>query len=187
MRPYLEAGDIVLTRGSGFLSRAIRVFSRSFGERRTEVNHVGIITRGGPLWLAELTEALWRVRTHLLWKRYGKKEQHRVAVVRARNVSRGVRQQIARYAQETYQGKLYGVIKIALHAADRLIGGKFLFRRLAVAKRFPICSFLVADAYQEFGFDFGVRTREAQPDDIWDYVVNRPDKYEVIIPLGKLE
>jgi hypothetical protein len=70
---------------------------------------------------------------------------------------------------------------------DRLIGGKYFFRRLGRVKRYPICSFLVADAYQAYGYDFGVSVYAAQPDDIWDYVTENPDIYEVIYPLGYLE
>jgi hypothetical protein len=33
----LEPGDIFLSRGSGFLSKAIRYFTRSIGEKRTKV------------------------------------------------------------------------------------------------------------------------------------------------------
>ena len=43
----LEPCDIFLTKGDSFVSKAIRFFSRSFGEKRTEVNHVGIIVTPG--------------------------------------------------------------------------------------------------------------------------------------------
>ena len=39
----LEPGDVFLTRGSSFISRAIRFFTRSIGEKRTKVNHVGLV------------------------------------------------------------------------------------------------------------------------------------------------
>jgi hypothetical protein len=184
---YLDEGDIVLTRAIGPLGSAIRWFSRVRGEKPTQVNHVGIITRGGPLWLAEITEALWRVRTHLLWKRYGNSKKHSVCIARARNISPGTRKTIARYALLKYQNRPYGVLKLVLHALDRLVGDLYFFRRLGRMDSYPICSYLVADAYGEFGYDFGVEVKQAQPDDIWDFIVEHPELYEIIWPLSTLE
>ncbi len=39
--------DIFLTKGTSFISGAIRWFTRRIGESRTEVNHVGIIVEPG--------------------------------------------------------------------------------------------------------------------------------------------
>jgi hypothetical protein len=48
----LEPGDIFFTRGSGLLSRAIRVCTRSFGEKRSKVNHVGVVVEAGGIQFA---------------------------------------------------------------------------------------------------------------------------------------
>ena len=67
----LEPADIFLTRGTGIISRLIRVFSRSIGESRTEVNHVGVVVEGGPIDSAVVIEALSKVKRHKLVDQYG--------------------------------------------------------------------------------------------------------------------
>jgi hypothetical protein len=42
----------------------------------------------------------------------------------------------------------------------------------------------VAHAYSKAGKDFGVDPGAAQPDDIWDFIQDNPEKYELIHPLG---
>jgi len=80
----------------------------------------------------------------------------------------------------------YGWAKIALHMADRVLtNGSYVFRRLAFMPKRPICSHLVAQVYSDSGLDFGVAPYEAQPDDIWDYVMNS-DNYKIIRHLEPL-
>ncbi len=54
--------DIFLTRGYSFLSKAIRFFSRNFGEKRTKVNHIGVVVEEGPLETCIVVEALSKVK-----------------------------------------------------------------------------------------------------------------------------
>lgn len=180
----LQPGDIVFTAGDSVLSRLIRWASRVGGESKTEVNHVGIITGYGSLLTAQVTEALWRVRTRFLWDGYGNKRV-RVAIARPTNIELPVRVSIARIALN-YSGRSYGWWKLVLHLGDKLIGGRYFFRRLARIKKYPICSYLVAEAYGRKGYDFGVKVGEAQPDDIWDYCVASPN-YKFVRPLERLE
>jgi hypothetical protein len=177
----LEAGDIVFVRGSGLISRAIRLFSRRIGESRTMVNHVGLITTPGSILTAEITEARTRVRTRRLVDAYGLRGDS-IAIYRARNLSHCDRATIAREALLRYQNLPYGWAKIVLHALDGLLNGIYLFRRLAFLPNRPICSQLVASAYELAGFDFGVPAFAAQPDDIWDFV-NTSRKYRRMRPL----
>lgn len=142
------------------------------------VNHVGIISSRGTIRSAFLVEALWRVRCHPLWSQYFGSET-KVCIVRAKNIGPVVRKNIALHALN-YRGLKYGWAKIILHFLDRLLtNGSYLFRRLAFLPNRPICSQLVSQVYSDFGLDFGVSPYEAQPDDIWDFVMNS-DKYEVI-------
>ena len=67
MNILLKKGDVFLTRGDGFISRAIRFFTREIGEKRTKVNHVGLVVQGGKLKNAIVVEALTRVKRHKIW------------------------------------------------------------------------------------------------------------------------
>jgi len=86
MDVLLKPGDIFFTRGSGLLSRAIRFCTRSFGEKRSKVNHVGVIVEEGGIQTAMVVEALIKVRKHRLWKQYGSSKGQQVAVYRAKNL-----------------------------------------------------------------------------------------------------
>src|SRR5262245_11750447 len=71
MDARLEPGDIFLPRATGFLSKAIRFFTRHIGESRTKVNHVGLVVQGGTLDEAVVVEALRTVQRHRLMEEYG--------------------------------------------------------------------------------------------------------------------
>lgn len=184
--PILEPGDIFLTQGRGAVSKLIRVFTRRIGESRTRVNHVGLVSIGGPLDKVMVVEALSRVKFHPLLKRYGRGSKHDVAVFRPLNLSREQIDDIVDKA-ESYVGRKYGWGKIATHFADWVLQGAYVFRRLTRDDRYPICSWVVAHAYKAAGKHFGKPPGAASPDDIWDFVTGNPDRYREVIPLGPLE
>lgn len=176
---WLEKGDIVLTAGNGWVSRAIRRFSKRIGESRTRVNHVGIVVETGMGGGATIVEALHRVRRHTINKQYFGTGTA-VAVFRPRNLNRTQRAAIVRVA-EGYVGRKYGYLKIALHWLDWALQGAYVFRRLGQMDRYPICSYLVAQAYLKgAGKTFDCAPGKAQPDDIWDFCESNPDKYELV-------
>lgn len=174
----LEAGDIVFTRGHGFISRAIRYFSRSCGESRTQVNHVGLITAPGNMHTAVITEARTKVRSLMVVDAYGSRGDS-IAIYRCRNLTHCDRQKMARRAMLRFQNLPYGWAKIVLHALDGLLNGAYFFRRLAFLPNRPICSYLVVWAYERMGMHFGVDAWQATPDDIWDFV-NTASNYTCI-------
>lgn len=171
----LEPCDIFLTKGTSFVSRAIRYFTRSFGERRTEANHVGIIVGSGSVHSAIAVEALVRVRMHAL-RRYAAKRTTDVAVFRPINLTDAEKALIVAKAK-SYEGRRYGWTKIATHAMDWFLQGAYVFRRVTHQDDYPICSWLVAHAFDAAGKNFGVEAGAANPDDIWDFVTANPDKY----------
>lgn len=185
MNEHLKPGDIFLTRGRGFISRAIRFFTRSIGESRTKVNHVGLVVEGGSPEEAVVVEALSRVVRHPLTARYGGKRGDEVAVYRALTISPEEVRRIVK-AAERYLGKEYGYFKIVLHFLDWLLQGAYVFRRLGRMDPYPICSWLVAYAYDKVGKWFGVPPEAADPDHIWDYLVAHPAEYMQIRPLRPL-
>jgi hypothetical protein len=181
----LEPGDIFLTRGRGFISKAIRVFTRGLGEPRTMVNHVGLVVEGGPLKEAEVVEALSSVVKHPLMERYGDGAND-VAIYRPMNLTAEEVDEVVAAAKAEVD-KPYGYSEVFLHLLDWLLLGAYFFRRLGNYKDYPICSYLVADAFEVVKKTFGVPPGAATPDDIWDFVTSRPSRYQRIRPLTRLE
>jgi hypothetical protein len=184
----LEPCDVFLTRGSGFVSRAIRVFTRRFGETRTRVNHVGIIVDEGNMETAIAVEALAKVDMHPLG-RYARKPDTAVAVYRPINLTGEETEKITVKAL-TYVGRKYGFVKIASHFLDWTLQGAYVFRKFTQDDNYPICSWLVAQAFSSAGKDFGCDPGAATPDDIWDFVTSNPDKYvqvHPLVPIGMYE
>lgn len=161
MSEALRPADVFLTRGRGFISAAIRFFSRHIGESRTVVNHVGIVVVGGPEEQAIVVEALSRVRRHRLAARYGGKRGHLVAVYRPVTFTAAERATVVRKAED-YVGRKYGYLAIAAHFLDWLLLGAYV------------------------GKHFGVAPGAATPDDIWDFVTKHPDEYQLVRALAPL-
>jgi len=188
MHAELQPGDIFLTRGHGFLGAAIRFFTRSLGESRTRVNHTGLVVVGGPAPDAIGVEALRTVQRHRLGDEYGGHPDD-VSVFRPIALSRSQLKRVVARA-ESYVGRTYGYGKIVLHALDWALQGAYVFRRLGQMDDYPICSWLVAQAYGAVGVHFGVDPGAASPDDIWDYVTSHPEEFarvRVLVPLEPAE
>jgi hypothetical protein len=180
-----EPGDIFLTKGDSFVSRAIRFFSRTGGESRTQVNHTGLVTVGGSARDAVIVEALTKVKRRT-FDSYRRSVTTQVAVFRPVNVTKSQVDTIVARA-DGYVGADYGYLKIVAHFLDWCLGGRYFFRKIVAMDRYPICSWVVAQAYADAGLNFGVPAGSADPDDIWDFCVGNPDKYMVVYPLGLLE
>ena len=75
---------------------------------------------------------------------------------------------------------------IVAHFLDWLLLGAYLFRRVVPGNKYPICSWVVADAFAKAGKDFGIKVGMATPDDILDFIEENPDKYTEIYPLKLL-
>lgn len=191
----LLPGDIVCTKGTGKLAKAIRFFTRRIGEPRSRVNHVGIIANSGPLWKVDITEALQHVVRRNFHDAYGPGYKGEVAIFRARNLVENERY-IVSVTAERYVGRDYGYGKILAHFGDWgatniraallpwIKGDVYLFRRLARMDNYPMCAWVVDHAYASVGENFGAK--DPSPDDIWDFCNGHRDKYELIFPLGKL-
>ncbi len=84
---------------------------------------------------------------------------------------------------EEQVGKKYGYLKIVAHLLDWCLLGAYFFRRFTNSGKYPICSWLVAHSFSKENKHFGVEPGAAQPDDIWDFIIENPDKYEEVHPL----
>lgn len=163
----LMPADIVLVRGRGWAPRLIRKLTRSPGEAPSRVTHCAIAVTS-----QHVVEALFPRGVVLRSYRAGQ-------VYRPRRLSEEERVRINQRAR-SHLGEPYGWGKIILHALDGLLGGIYFFRRAALVGRWPICSWIVADAYASEGYMFGVPPQAATPDDIADFVTKRTDLYERI-------
>lgn len=175
----LKPGDIIFVRSRSIVAPLIRLFTRNSGERRTRVNHVGIVIDKFTFVEAVGTGVAHRRFDEPRWRDCD------VAIYSNPWLSKFERTVLASRAME-YVGKKYGFGKILAHFGDWLLGGRYVFRRLAGSDRYPICSWVVAQSYRRIGIRFGVTANEAAPDDIWDWV-NQPhllEKWEAIVPLG---
>jgi hypothetical protein len=174
----LRAGDIVLTRSLSPAGMIIRYFERARGQAQAQVNHCGVMVD-----TVTIVEALATVQRRDVRAVYGPPCANPVAIYRPLNLTEAERVAIVAKAA-SYVGKRYGVLKIVTHLADWCLGGRYLFRRLAGLTDYPICSWVVAYAYQVAGKSFGVDPGGASPADIWDFVTTRSDLYEQVWPLS---
>lgn len=188
-----QAGDIFLTRGDSFISKAIRFFSTSDNESRTLVNHVGVVVENAqtnPVVVEALSPV---VKTRKLLDAYGGGKT-RVMVIRPKyetlTPDDELAQSIHRYTVAAtalrYEGKKYGHIKLVAHFLDWCLAGRYVFRRLARMDNYPICSWIVAYAADSVGWDFGVEPNGCSPDDVYDHWYANPGKYHLVHTLRKL-
>lgn len=176
-------GDVVLTRGTSWVARAIRTMTRERNEAPTLVNHAAIVTEPRDTWgETVVVEAIGKgVVQRKLADGYDL-SQPGVQVWRHRNPDIG---KLAAIRARLQIGRKYGYLKLLAHAADWLIlRGRFrVFRRIVRLDRWPICSYLVAEAYHEaanvLGIDVwpGFVAQEMTPDDIFDTVTVRKPWY----------
>jgi hypothetical protein len=171
----LLPADIFFTKGDGWISRRIRKRSRSRNEPPSEVNHCGVVLTEGTFETAEVIEAAgWKVRATHLSDHYSPDQ---VTICRPHGISD---EQVAAVlaTARAYEGRRYGFTKIPLHLADAIFfRNHYVLRRLSFLP-FVICSELVTLCFDAIDWTFGVKPKEAQPDDIWDYCLAHPEKYE---------
>ena len=171
--PYLRVykpGDIVLTRGSHWLSRAIRKLTREKGETATQVNHVGmLVTPSVFLGACHIVEAAGNgVVRRRVREPYGPGKGNAIAIYRPITMPPADLEKIVANIEKRV-GQKYGYLKLLFHLGDWALGGRYFFRRWGAVDRWPICSYLVASEFGKLGYDFGVPAKAASPDDIWDF------------------
>lgn len=172
----LHAGDVVLVRGSSWLSRQILSATRDRGEEPSVVSHVGLIQVGGALPDAEILEATGRrVVRSTMRAAYGASSSG-VAIARPIALTRE-QLDVVLAVSARLEGRAYGFGKLPLHLLDAWLGRlvrarrtPILFRRLGRSP-LPICSWHVAAAYAAIGYRFGRTGAYAAPDDIYDAIL----------------
>jgi hypothetical protein len=178
--------DIVLVRKKGaFLSTAIRFFEAMKDNKSAIASHTGLITKSGVNLDATITEALPHVVEHKLVDEYGSDPKAELCVFRPLNLTDADERMIIAKA-ESYVGDGYGYAKLLAQLADDLLGSPYLFRRLCRIDNRPICSYVVGAAFNAVGLNFGVPYRAVSPDDIWDFCISHPDKYQFVWQQGTM-
>ena len=167
-----KPGDIILTGGKAWISRAIRWVTRHRGEDVTVKNHAGVGINE-----QYYIEALWTTKRHTYDYLFELNTQYEIW---RNNTFNDKDLEMVKIKAIEYVGMIYAPQKIALHLLDGLAGkllGRdvFKFRRLAMFDRYPICSWVVAFAYDEIGYRFGVDPRFATPDCLHDHLVDNND------------
>lgn len=198
MRPELQAGDIVFFSTQhipglgGWLSRRIAWFtSRKNSEPPTQATHVGMMR--DPL---RVCEALSRVTIQPLSDRIdgNRIEIYRPFILLPNTARTSALRGCITSKCDKWKGRQYGYLKIFAQALDGLLGERYIFRRLCRMERWPICSWLVAHAYEKCiarirgtlglhdkpGWNvkpfFGVDANAATPDDMHDACQN-PERF----------
>jgi len=171
MKPtFISTGDILFFQSRTLLGRCIRFFTQvPFFESRTVINHVAIAVEGGYAPNIEIVEALHTVKQHKLSKAYPDYDgKIFVATINHLPIDYP---HIAAKRAKSYVGRKYGYAKLVAHFLDWCLLGANVFRRLCFMDIYPICSWVVAYAYEPLiGIRaFGVENSAASPDDIWDW------------------
>ena len=192
----VDAGDVGFAHGTGWLQKAIRYVEKDPWERRPAwANHSLLFTRAGVVGPVPLerqawaVEALWHVEHNPWWDRHKTESGYRVQVFRPLFLRDGAAGVVAEALNHV--GQRYGWFKLGFHAVDRvLFGGKETTSRLLFLDNRPICSYLVAQAFETAGYPhaFGtaIPARAQDPDDQHDHVTSGEGRWayvgETVIP-----
>ncbi len=175
--PVVRPGDLFLTSSDTWPSLIVRWGTQHEGEPESLVSHVGMITSGGRLSEAQGVEALWAVTEHGIWEARRRTRTEAMAVFRPRTLTAGERGFLVKQVRSGV-GRRYAWWQLLLFGIDKTLGRK-VFSRMIVSDH-RVCSNLIGEAFELLGLTFGVEGRSADPDDIWDFCISHPEKYDMI-------
>ena len=169
--PPVQIGDILAIRGTSFFARAIL---KATGNT---VSHLGMIIAAAP-GPDLVIEALWRVQTRPLPISIADAEK--AYILSDHSLNPAQRNQLVSNACE-FSADGYGWWDIGLQGADAIFHTTFFTDRFAwKLNRHPICSYLVARAYQQLGLTFGrTKVQSITPADVYNFAVQYPEIYSV--------
>ena len=186
MTIQIEIGDILGYSGMGILGKTIKWFEKGYHETPSVLSHCGLFANEGSPKNVNIIEALFpKGVTYRRFWHASKDDLPYCYILKPLNLNIKLRLLVIRVSMQ-YVGDPYGTLKIIPHALDGLMAKAFrkrdfrLFRTLCKIDTFPICSYLVAKSYAILDLDFGIQGSMATPDDIWDFALQNPDKYEII-------
>jgi len=187
----LYPGDIVLTRSQRLIPRLIRWATRETGEPPTLVNHVAMVSVGGPAIGARIIQAVFGgVEECGFVEAFGPGPWPDIAIYRLRSTpGRDLIRAVEAARAEIGDG--YSVVSIALLGLDALFG-HIIRRRVTLLSRLgrvtPLwfCSELIARVYRKaLNYTFG-RPSDAVtvPDDTYDWIMAHLYEWACVLPLG---
>lgn len=177
-----ETGDIILSTSNGFVSRAIRFFTRGIKEPKTRASHAAIVGRGSEFCYEAMPHGVERNRISDSY--LGKT----IAVYRPVATRKEIKDAAVSYARELWiAGTDYPYWRLAAWLGDWILGLGIwdvrVFRRSFRSDIMPECSYLVAKAYTPELF------RDPQylsPDDLDDIMSTSPHMFRIVKPWGVL-
>ena len=177
--------DIFLIRDDNIIGKLIRFFQRTVDKLDVSVSHTGLFVGEQ----CDITESICIetkrvVKVVKFFPEYHNKNEL-VAIYRPINLTSLETSLIIRKAQ-SFVGYKYGYIKILTHFLDYFLNGKVFFRKLCKNDNSPICSWVVARAFEAVCLNFDVEYYAANPKNIYDFCRNHPEKYMCVYELGKI-
>lgn len=179
----LKPLDLFFSRTGTWLSRAILWATQEKHEGPSEASHVGCIVTPGIIRRVQAVEALRRVERHSLWDQYAG-SKHELNIFRPLNI-RLPHMALIVHDLERQVGRKYGYGKLVLHLFRKITRDP-RWLRFSSLDQYPICSYLVARSFEKYGYDFGVPYSMATPDDMHDFCLANPEKYQELWPWRKL-
>jgi hypothetical protein len=182
----VNLADILGYHNPGRLGRLITWATRAWREAPCVLSHAGIFVNEGSLQNVNVVESL--VPKGICHRRFVTAYDggENCYILKPLNIMMEDRTAIVNHAYRSI-GKPYGYGKAIAGGLDGVLSRLLLqrrevvfFRRLFVNEVFEDCSVMVADCYDKAGLNFGLRDSFVLPDDIWDYALAHPEKYEII-------
>ncbi len=175
---YAQPGDVGFTRGTGLFQQAIRYVTQGPNEEKTWANHTLMFTTAGivgdapMLMQAHAVEALARVEENPWFDRHRTEDGYTLRVFRPTFLMPIQTRRLIETAR-SHIGQEYGWWKLGAHLIDRFLfdDRKVISNVLHVDDR-PICSYLVARAYEVAGYPhaFGpIKAGAQDPDEMMDF------------------
>jgi len=185
----VKEGDVVMVTDRSWLSKMIRFFTRSPGEKPSRVSHVAIVSKAGTVADAEIIEA---APTGIIRRPLRDHVGRPCVVYRRRFYDPGekipaiTRAKMSIFAMPDYAaaraglmvGNVYPWWRLIAHVLDWLLFDLYLFRRVMRSSAQMECSYLVAWSY---GSSITDRPSWAvTPDDLDDWMAENDDVWTVV-------
>ena len=165
----IQAGDILVVRGTGFFSNAILRLTGN------TVSHAGLVVSTSPVIL--ITEALWRVKTRPIQISISAAEH--AYILQPKNLDSDKRSTMI-FTASTFSADGYGVWDIVMQLLNLAFRTTWFTETDPWVSQHPICSAVAANAYASAGLTFGKRSwKSLTPADLYNFAKSNPDKYAV--------
>jgi hypothetical protein len=192
MRKELHPADIFFVRSLTWKGCLVRYISRWFGERRTQVNYLGVVVEPGRPDTAWVVGALKHTECFRLLRLFAG-PRFEIAVFRPVGYEPGELVRLS-HCIRNFVFKDYTFWGRAMHTLDRWLNGVFLFRQLTRRGNYPLHSWPVSEAFHSIGRALSeplgqVLPRPGQadsPDHIWTYVLGHPERFRLIWQQGNM-